>query len=83
MGEVRERCGEITLPVLVMHGEQDVMTAPAGSRAFYEGVGATDRSLRLYPALYHEIFNEPERLEVLGDLADWLEARMAPSGAAA
>jgi alpha-beta hydrolase superfamily lysophospholipase len=27
-----------------------------------------------YPALYHEIFNEPERAEVLARLASWLRS---------
>jgi alpha-beta hydrolase superfamily lysophospholipase len=61
MGDVEARRGELTLPVLVMHGEGDVMTPAAGSRAFCEGVGSVDNTLRLYPELYHEIFNEPER----------------------
>jgi alpha-beta hydrolase superfamily lysophospholipase len=76
MGDVEARRGELTLPVLVMHGEGDVMTPAAGSRAFCEGVGSVDNTLRLYPELYHEIFNEPERDQVLGDLGDWLDARI-------
>ncbi|WP_116368412.1 alpha/beta hydrolase [Parahaliea mediterranea] len=75
MGEVQARRGEITLPLLVMHGEGDVMTAPGGSVAFHEGAGSADKTLRLYPQLYHEIFNEPERLQVLDDLETWLRER--------
>ncbi len=63
---------EITLPMLVLHGGADVMTDPTGSELFCAGVG--DRTLRLYPGLYHEIFNEPERLQVLDDLHNWLQA---------
>jgi hypothetical protein len=36
-----------------------------------------DKTLRLYPGLYHEIFNEPEQAQVLGELADWLDAHIA------
>ncbi|MBN7799034.1 alpha/beta hydrolase [Parahaliea mediterranea] len=75
MGEVEARRAELVLPVLVMHGEADVMTAASGSAAFHAGIGSTDKTLCLYPGLYHEIFNEPERLEVLEELADWLERR--------
>jgi len=28
---------------------------------------------RPWPALYHEIFNEPEQAEVLAVLTDWLD----------
>lgn len=76
MKEVNTRRAEITLPLLLMHGEADVMTAPAGSRGFSAGVGSADVTLRLYPGLYHEIFNEPERLQVLEDLDQWLQQRL-------
>lgn len=66
----------LTLPVLVMHGDGDVMTPVSGSRHFHEGVSSADRSLRIYPGLYHEIFNEPERAQVLSELGEWLEARL-------
>ena len=69
----------ISLPVLVMHGDGDVMTPASGSRHFHEGVGSEDRTLRIYPGLYHEIFNEPERAQVLGELGEWLEGRLPES----
>lgn len=76
IGELEARRSELTLPVLVLHGEGDVMTPASGSLAFHAGVGSEDRTLRLYPGLYHEIFNEPERQQVLDDLVNWLDARI-------
>ena len=32
-------------------------------------------TLRVWPGLRHEIFNEPEQAEVLGVLTSWLDAR--------
>lgn len=29
--------------------------------------------MKIYPELYHEIFNEPERDEVLDDVMAWLD----------
>jgi alpha-beta hydrolase superfamily lysophospholipase len=72
MQDVAERRAGIRLPLLVLHGEADSMTAPAGSTHFAAGVGSEDVTLKRYPGLYHEIFNEPERLEVLGDVHRWL-----------
>ncbi|TXS93658.1 alpha/beta hydrolase [Parahaliea maris] len=77
MAEVEARRPEITLPIMVMHGEGDVMTSPSGSLNFVEGVASGDKTLRLYPGLFHEIFNEPERLEVLGELESWLSPRVS------
>ena len=35
--------------------------------------------MRVYPGLYHEIFNEPERDRVLDDLVEWVGERIARS----
>ncbi len=75
MAEVEAGRASIKLPLLIMHGEADAMTTPAGSEAFYQGVSSSDKQLRIYPELYHEIFNEPERLQVLSELRDWLYQR--------
>jgi alpha-beta hydrolase superfamily lysophospholipase len=80
MAEVRERRASITLPLLVMHGDRDVMTAVQGSRDFVAGVGSTDSNLIVYPGLFHEIFNEPEKDQVLKDLCDWIAAHGGGAG---
>jgi alpha-beta hydrolase superfamily lysophospholipase len=77
METLAEKRGAIQLPLLVMHGEGDVMAAASGSQHFFDGVGSADKTLRLYPGLYHEIFNEPEQAQVLGELGDWLDAHIA------
>ena len=67
---------EIELPLLVMHGDADVLTSPSGSQAFHARASSGDKTLKLYPGLYHEIFNEPEKAAVLTDMTDWLEAHL-------
>jgi alpha-beta hydrolase superfamily lysophospholipase len=76
MQEIQSRAGEITLPILVMHGEADAMTAPAGSQFLYDSVGSVDKTLKFYPGLYHEIFNEPEREQVYADLLRWCDQQV-------
>ncbi|HEY7776263.1 MAG TPA: lysophospholipase, partial [Kineobactrum sp.] len=49
MAQVNQRCAELTLPLLLLHGESDVMTAPAGSAALCAGAASTDKTLHLYP----------------------------------
>ena len=43
----------------------------------HERVSSTDKSLRIYDGLYHEIFNEPEKEQVLDDVIAWLDARIS------
>jgi alpha-beta hydrolase superfamily lysophospholipase len=42
----------------------------------YEAISSNDKSLKTYPGLYHEIFNEPEQETVLEDMSNWLEAHL-------
>lgn len=66
----------ITLPLLVLQGDSDRIVDPEATRLLYERVSSTDKTLRLYAGLYHEVCNEPERGEVLADIEAWLEARI-------
>ena len=68
--------GRVTLPVLVQHGTEDKLVSAAGSKMIAEQIGSHDKTLHLYDGLYHEIFNEPERDRVLGDLVGWLDAHV-------
>ena len=76
---VDERMERIDQPLLIMHGTEDALTRPAGSEALYRRASSTDKTLKLYPGLFHEILNEPEKDEVLADIANWLDARALAS----
>lgn len=71
-----QRAAKLTAPLLVVHGEQDKLIAVEGSRRLLECVASTDAHLKVYPELYHEVFNEPERALVLDDVTVWIEARL-------
>jgi alpha-beta hydrolase superfamily lysophospholipase len=73
---VRPRLSALRTPFLVLHGTADRLASPAWSRRLYDRAAAPDKTLRLYEGLYHETFHEPERDQVLADLADWLRSRL-------
>jgi acylglycerol lipase len=75
MDRVREGRPRLSVPFLVLHGTADRLTNPAGSQALRDGAASTDKTLQLYPGLFHDLLHEPERATVLGDLIGWLEAR--------
>ena len=80
--EFPETVVAIRIPTLILYGSEDRLCPPAGSVMLAERIGATDKAVKSYPGLYHEILNEPERDDVLADILSWLAARVG-SGAAA
>jgi alpha-beta hydrolase superfamily lysophospholipase len=66
---------EVRVPLLILHGTADRVAAVEASQALFDRAGAADKTLRLYPDLYHEVLNEPEKVQVLADLIEWLERR--------
>ncbi len=73
--ELNRELKAIDLPLLVLHGTGDWITDPRGSRELYEQAASTDKTLKLYHGLYHDLFHEPEWKEVTADLLAWLEKR--------
>ena len=59
-------------PTLLMWAQADRCVAPAGSCAFADAAPATTVTAHGWPGLYHEIFNEPEREQVIARLSDWI-----------
>ena len=75
----------LRIPILMLHGGDDVLCAPSGSETFFAGVstkqGDLQSALQIYPELRHEIFNEPERERVFQDILTWWSEGRAPSAA--
>ncbi len=80
MTAIQAGASTITLPMLILHGGADVLAAPAGSRFLYEHIRSGDKSLTIYPGLYHEIFNEPEHAEVFARILQWCDSQLASTG---
>lgn len=70
------RLPRLSVPLLILHGTDDLICAPAGSAMVHDWVSSPDKTVHRYRDLYHEVFNEPERDEVLTDLVRWLEQHL-------
>lgn len=68
-----DRYHELRLPILVLHGTDDQLADVAGSRELAAKAVDADLTAKYYDGLYHEVFNEPERDQVLADLVAWLD----------
>lgn len=69
---VRSLAPRWQVPTLLLWAGADRCVAPAGSAAFAAAAPAGLVTAQAFPNLYHEIFNEPEREQVLGQLSRWL-----------
>jgi acylglycerol lipase len=69
---------QVSLPFLVVHGTDDVVADPLGSKLLHERASSRDKTLKLYPGMWHVLMGEgPEDVErVFGDVISWLEDRV-------
>ncbi|CAL4927010.1 unnamed protein product [Urochloa decumbens] len=73
---LQQHLHRITVPILVLHGANDMVTDPDGSRALYEQSSSADKSLRLYDGLLHDLLIEPEKDKIMDDIVEWLSPRV-------
>jgi alpha-beta hydrolase superfamily lysophospholipase len=69
---VQSRAAVWRLPTLLTWAGADRCVAPAGSATFAAAAPSSVLTAKVYAGLSHEIFNEPEQAEVLGQLTQWL-----------
>ena len=76
MHRVEREASGITLPILILQGSEDRLVSPKGAEMLHRVAGSTDKTLKIYQGLHHEIYNEPERAEVFADVEAWLRLRL-------
>lgn len=73
--DLRSKAHRLTIPLLIMHGEDDQLTPISGAQWIYREASASDKTLRTYPGLRHELVNERNREAILQEMIDWLNKR--------
>lgn len=79
---LEDSLSQVTLPFFVLHGEADTVTDPEVSRALYERASSRDKTIKLYPGMWHGLTSgEPdENIEIVfRDIIDWLDKRSIDS----
>jgi acylglycerol lipase len=76
VGWLLNNMGTYHYPCLILHGSDDQLVPSEVSRNLFENISSTDKQIKIYQGLYHEILNEPEKEIVLADIHEWIEARI-------
>ncbi len=72
VARIKARAAEVDVPVLFVHGEADRLNLLIGIRDFFPKVASTDKTLRIYPEMFHEPHNDFGYDRYLSDLERWL-----------
>uniref|UniRef100_A0A6N2K861 Serine aminopeptidase S33 domain-containing protein n=1 Tax=Salix viminalis TaxID=40686 RepID=A0A6N2K861_SALVM len=74
--EIERRLEQVSLPLLILHGEADIVTDPSVSKSLYEKACSSDKKLKLYKDAFHALLEgEPDEviLQVFNDIISWLD----------
>ena len=74
IARVHALAGNLSVPLLILHGSADRMVPPDGSREFFAKVRFPDREFQEYPGAYHGLFADTGYQQVLQDLEHWMIA---------
>ena len=60
----------------MLHGEKDGLVDVQDTYDFFKEATVKDKQMKIYGNLFHEIFNEYCRDEVIGDALSWIQNRI-------
>lgn len=69
---MKENAEQFADPVILLHGADDALVDVTDSLEFFQEIGSSDKSMRIYAGLMHEIFNEYDKDAVIDDALEWL-----------
>lgn len=74
---LRDRARQLSLPLWLGFGGADAVASLQAARDVFSLAGSTDKTMRVYEGLFHEILNEPEGLSIAEEIGAWMLARMS------
>lgn len=80
VADLQPRLATIKLPLLILHGQADVVTDPAGSRVLHQTAASKDKTLKLYERALHDLLHEPEGPEVARAITEFVSQRLTSPG---
>ena len=65
---------DMSVPFLLMHGSEDKMTSPKGSKEFTSKSNKVE--LKIWEGFYHEIHNEENNIDIYNYVINWVKAQI-------
>ncbi|XP_010540033.1 PREDICTED: monoglyceride lipase [Tarenaya hassleriana] len=73
---LQQNLDKVRVPFLVLHGTDDTVTDPEASQKLYDQASSSDKTIKLFDGLLHDLLFEPEREAVTGVITEWLNRRV-------
>ncbi|NSW93605.1 MAG: alpha/beta hydrolase [Bacteroidales bacterium] len=74
-GYILSHSEELKIPLLIMHGDSDMITSSEATAGFARKAPHTQ--LKIWEGGYHELHNEPFRDQVFSEISGWIEKRLS------
>ncbi|XP_010554568.1 PREDICTED: caffeoylshikimate esterase [Tarenaya hassleriana] len=77
--DLEKNLQEISMPFIVLHGEDDKVTDKSISKLLYDVASSSDKTFKLYEKMWHGLLygEPPENTEIVfGDIIRWLDDRV-------
>jgi lysophospholipase len=74
--EVLGRAAALQCPVLLVVGSDDKVASVPTARRFFDSLGTTDKTVREYAGMRHEVLNELGKEEVFRDICRWISEHL-------
>jgi len=77
---IHKNMNAVSLPFLIVHGENDSLCQPAGSHLLAREAKSKDKKLKIYPGASHHLILEEKKVrdEVISDIVSWVLQKLAP-----
>jgi acylglycerol lipase len=73
---IDKKMDDITIPFLLLHGAEDTVTDPKTSQELFDRSKSSDKTFKLYPKMWHALFEDPDRENAWKDIVSWLNDRL-------
>ncbi len=63
---------DVKVPTLLMYGSGDQLSVPTTMRKLSDALGSSDKTVREFPDMGHELLSEPVREQVVSQMIEWI-----------